>query len=285
MKARFASMIGLAIAAVSVVGLGVGGYGMAQRLAHRTDLSERPMVWFAEPVIDSAFVFAGHDGEVNMVEAPPPASNPDDPFLHVVEWPGATRHLTIAWRGHTVCLPIVGKDQPAFPDLMRFEDWLRIAPMVVAKAESNAQITELLREHKAQPRLVVSARYPAEGFDPESWGLVRRQDWPYVFVELRGDGPDESAVTVSRATYRELEDLFSPGTRSKPTTLTHEQKMERYWQHSAMLQVTPAVLYRARDKQVEAGMRAMGWTWPVTGVSVMGVIAGLGVFFASRVRR
>lgn len=287
MKRSSLTILGVLITVASVMGLVVGSIGMVRRLSHRTDLADRPMVWFDEPVIDPEFVFRGHDATVTVVDAPPPTAEAlgDDPLQHLLVWPGATKHMTITWRSHTVYLPIVGADQPAYPGLMRFEDWFRITPMVVTKATSNAQIAEMLKRNLVQPRLIVAARYPAEGFDPESWGLVRRQDWPYAFVELRADGPDEQAVTLARASYRELEDLFSPGMRAKPTTLSEAEKNERYWQHSAMLQVTPSVLYRARDKQIEAGMRAMGWTWPVAGVSVMGVIIGLGLIFMARVHR
>lgn len=287
MKRSPLRIVGLVLATASFIGLVVSVVGMTRRLADREDLTERPVAWFAEPVLDAEFAFAGNDALVSIVESPPPTIEEAaaDPSMHLFPWPGAERHLTIEWRGNTVVLPIVGEDRPPYPGLMRFEDWFRIAPMAVAQASSNREVIAMLERGLIEPRLVIAARYPAEGFDPESWGLVRRQDWPYVFVELHAGGDDADAVSMHRATYRELEDLFAPGPRAKPIELSPEERDERFWQHSAMLQVTPSVLYRARDKQVEAGMRAMGWTWPAAGVSVLGLIVGVGLVFMGSVRR
>ena len=280
-------ILGAALAAISLIALAISTIAMAQRLSHRQDLADRPIVWFGEPILDPAFNFLTIPCTITIVDAPPPAQQAaeDDPNLHLFPWPGAQRHLTIEWRGHTAILPIVGDDQPGFPGLMRFEDWLRITPMARANATNNREIVEMLRTGQAKPRLIIAARYPAEGFDPESWGLVRRQDWPYAFIELHTNPDHNPPITLDRATYRQLEDAVAPGPYSKPVDLTEEQFETRRWQHAAMLQVTPDTLYRARDKQVLAGMEAMGWTWPVAGLSVMGIIIGFGIIVTAGVRR
>lgn len=261
--------IGLALTLASLATLAVSVWQMQYKLSHRPDLKDRPVVWFNDPILEEKFFFQEVPCEVRTVEAG------DTP-----------KHVEIDWRGHTVSLDIGGRDDPRLPKLLRHEDWLKLLPMAEERAGSQDEVVAKLVSGETKPRLIVAARYPAEGFNSGSWGLVRRRDWRYRFIELKVEGPAEEAVVEHKTTYREIERIVAPGPRDKPVEgLTEQQRDDAAWQYYAMLQVTPAPLYRARDKVVEQGMRAMGWTWPAAGVATLGLIAGLALTLSARVGR
>lgn len=269
MTNRTTKHVGILILVASIAALGVSTWKMAYRLSHRPDMAQRPMVWFNEPIYSDSFTYQGEPVKVTTIAGDSLGSAPA---------------VEITFRGQSARLEVGGRDDPRLPNLMRHEDWLRILPMAEGRAGSQDELIEKLRKGEVQPRMVVAARYPAAGFDPESWGLVRRRDWRYVFLELRADVPADQAIERSETTYREIEQLFAPSPRDKPVEgITEAEKTARQWQYYAMLQVTPAPLYRAKDKVVEQGMQAMGWTWPVAAVAILGLMAGGAMVMSIRV--
>lgn len=261
--------IGLLLTVASLVLLCASIWQMQRKLSTRSDLKDRPVVWFNEPIVEPSFRFQDVPCEVRTVTTE-----------------AGEKHVEIDWRGRTVTLPVGGRDDERLPKMLRHEDWLKILPMAEERAGTQDQVIEKLVSGQTKPRLIVAARYPAEGFNSGSWGLVRRRDWRYRFIELRVDGPAEESVVEYATTYREIERIVAPGPRDQPIEgLTDRQREEAAWQYYAMLQVTPAPLYRAKDKVVEQGMRAMGWTWPAAGTATMGLIVGLGLLMSSRVAR
>jgi len=264
--------LGLVLVVASLALLVVSVIVMARRLSTRQDLAERPMVWFNEAVNAQSFIFHGEPIEVRTIAADQTGTTGPGPAVE------------ISYRGVTERLEIGGRDEERFPGLMRHEDWLRVMPMAEGRARSQDDLIQMLRNGKVRPRMVVAARYPAAGYDPGSWGLVRRRDWRYVFLEFKPDGAPEEAIERAETTYREIEQLFAPGPRDKPVLgITEAEKLARQWQYYAMLQVTPAPLYRAKDKVVEQGMSAMGWTWPSAAAGVIGLMIGGTLVLSTRV--
>ncbi len=268
-------LLGLLLLIASLVGLGVSLPAMAQRLSHREDLKNRPMVWFEEPVYDEVFTFRAEPVSVKTITADGTGQ------------PLAVPEVVVTWRGSEARFPVPpGFDDPRLPGLLRHSDWFKIMPMVAARGSSDQDVRKQIAEGAITPTLIAAARYPAEGYDAGSWGLVRRREWKYRYAEFRAEGPPESAIETSEATYAELERFIAPGPYDKPLgEVTDAERERKLWQHAAMLQVTPAMLYRAKDKQVQSGIHAMGWTWPVAGVSVLGVILGAGLVALSGLSR
>ncbi len=262
-------LIGIAMIALSVIGLAVSIPAMGKRLQSRPELRDRPVVWFQEPLIDENLLVNGEPLNFNVID------NAD------VE---GGRALRITWRSQTADLPILGVDDPRLPGLMRFEDWLAVLPMLEGRGSRQQDVIDQLEAGEATPRLIIAARLPAEGLDPGSWGLVQRQNYRYRFLELN-EAPADPPIVESQRTYRELEAIFAPGPHSPVIEMTKAEKDLIYWQHAAMQRVTPAQLYRAKDKQVQSAMLSMGWTWPVAGFSIIGLAAGVFMIAASRIER
>lgn len=268
MIARTQARLGWTTIVGSIALLAASAWVMQARLSHRPELKERPIVWFNDPVREPAFTFRGEHCEVRTID--PTSDTPS--------------HLEVTWRGRTINFDIGGRDDTRLPGLLRHDDWFKVLPMAEQRTGSQDELIDHLVKGEVEPRLILAARYPAEGFNPESWGLVRRRDWRYRFVELKADGPVDDCVQEWSTTYREIERVFAPGPRDKPVDgLSEDDKRSRMWQYYAMLQVTPAPLYRAKDKVVEGGMRAMGWTWPAAGVATLTLIVGVFMVSAARV--
>lgn len=271
---------GFLVLAASVLALGFSAWGMATRLADRPDLRHRPHFWFNARIDVEHFDFQGHRCEVRI---DPPAEKADAAGKFPV---GVTPALVVSWRGQEIRFPFGGRYDPRLPGMLKHEDWFKILPMVESDAGGHREIVDAMAAGTLRPRLIAAARYPAEGYDSGSWGLVRRREWKYAFAEFLPDGPADSSIKRWDTTYKEIERVAAPGPHDKPVEgLTDEQRRERLWQYDAMIQVTPPTLFRAKDKVVQEGMAAMSWTWPVAGVSVLGIIAGGVMAGSAGVRR
>lgn len=280
MSAALPRWFGPVLTAVSVVGLAVSSISMAVRLSDRPELKHKPHFWFNTRIDAEVFDFQGQRCEVR-VDPDPSTADASGRFPA-----GVTPALVISWRGQTVRFDFGGRYQPLLPGMLKHEDWFKLLPMVESEGGSNARIIEGLRSGTLKPRLIAAARYPAEGYDEGSWGLVRRREWRYRFAEFLVDGPPESSIRTWDTTYKEIERVAAPGPYDKPVEgLTDEQRRERLWQYDAMIQVTPPQLFRAKDKVVREGMAAMSWTWPAAGASVMGLVIGVILTASAGVRR
>lgn len=232
-------------------------------IANRLEDRRVPLVWFLDPILSHDFAFR------------------DEP-LHVDETTIVNDRgeeqpaVVVTYKGEKTLIPVEERDE-RLPELLKYENWMEILPMVEGKgARSADEIEQKLAADEVKPRLIIAARYTPEEYDPGSWGLVRRKDWKYVFYEFLHDAPPEESVRVREDTYRELEQLVDPDVRAE---LGREDDL---WMYHAMIQVTPASYY-PKNKQVDESIAAMGWAWPAAGVSVLAFVAGVMLIFMSRV--
>ena len=266
------SLLAMGLSAVALV---ASVWSMSTRLAER----EVQNVLFGEPILDASFTYLyepGSDGEDVEIT-----------YLKADEAGAETPVLRIGYRGLTTDYPVFKPPTEIteqLPGLLAFRDWFKVVPMVTGAA--SAEEAELaIRDGVASPRMIIVARYLPEGFEDGSWGTVRRQEWVYRFAELHAP-PEEPAITVEEKTYRQLDALHTPGIRAKDEDIPTEAERERdLWMHFAMQQVTPPQFMRAKDRKLDEALEAMGWTWPVAGVSIMTLVAsGLLLAMASKPR-
>ena len=267
MRPSRTAAIGLTIAIVSTIALAVSVWALAQRLSNRNV----DMVRLIGRVSGTdAVKYKGIECRVEILGGEG-------------ETPGSLR---VHWRGHTLDYPMWMRPGEGVY-LEPYKDWFGV--MVLADgAPGREEFHEnWTAEDGPKTRLVVAARYPAEGFDPGSWGLVRRKEWHYRMALLNTDGPDDKAVQEWDMTYEQLDAIFLPGKYTSKWFIpkTEEERHEKLWMFYAMLEVTPPMHYRGRDKGSEAVIESMGWTWPVAGAAVIGLILGTAVFVSAGVKR
>jgi hypothetical protein len=166
------------------------------------------------------------------------------------------------------------------PELGVYTDWLKVLEIheVVRGPEGS------LMDKEGSGRIVLIARVPPMGYDPETWGSVRRADWTFDFHEFKADG------TIESQTYRwprsaigeiGLKKEMEKGDATAKILAGIPPLEERSWEYQAALHVIPKLnvpKYRFKD----TAMRGMGWTLPVAGFSVLGVLIGIGLVVAPK---
>jgi hypothetical protein len=186
--------------------------------------------------------------------------------------------------------PIPFADVDSEEGLKKYEEWFSIM-LLVDGEESEPALREKWKadEHGVPltvPRLVVAGRYPADGFNRGSWGLVRRQEWQYHISQLEPDGPDADSIDSHTMSYEQLDALYLPGKYTKPENILPEDKRkEKLWMYYAMQHVTPPAQYRGRNKMSDDVVRSMGWAWPAATAACLGMLGGIALFASARVQR
>ena len=246
--------IAVVIVALSLAGLVASSVLMARRLGQR----DNHLVWFSDAIVKPGFEFEGNSLE--FVENTPPEDAPTRP-----------RTLEIRYRGEAHAIPIEPsmRVDDRLPGLLKYDDWLRVH-FFAEGAKTEHDLAGAIARKEIAPRLVISVRRVPDGFDPATWGSVRRREWRYTFIEPQpaGSAGDPKPLRVIEATYGDLDKLASPSFRRA------EGREADYWQFAAMEKVTPPTLFRSRNRQMDEAMQSMGWTWPVAGICILGVIGG-----------
>lgn len=281
------AQVGLIIALLAILGLALSLVELTDRLSNRNIY----LVRLVNDIIDPTFEFQGHIATVEHIP---------NQQLRAEGIPSQTDALRITWRDQTADFPIPENSFLQYElGLNKYRKWFGLFVFV-----DGEESEDLLRDKwepdeqgnfSIQPRLVVAARYTAEGYEDqaETWGAVRRREWIYRFAQLHpaSTHPDPAqAITRWTKNYEELDNLLAPGIYTKkyrPHLLpeSEAQRNENLWMYYAMLQVTPASDVRGRNKSTEEVVRAMGWPWPVAAASALALAGSLALIASSRVSR
>jgi len=171
------------------------------------------------------------------------------------------------------------------PDLGIYEEWLRVLAInEVVRDEAGVQSAKPGSEH-----LMVVVRRTPEGFDPASWGSVRRTEWLFDYYDIRADG---SLVTQSRR-WPMSSDRYEKAFQTRaaaPDSAPRFKELaaiaplqERTLEYLAALHVIPKLnvpKYKFTDTAFSP--RVLGWTLPVCMLSGLGFT--LALFFAVAMR-
>lgn len=256
MTSTTARKLGLALTVLSAAALVTAVGAMTLRLrAHYTSGQAPPnKLWWLQR---TAHLEQRVDGRLLRVE---PVRD---------EVTGATTALRVVWGEASEVVPVGGEVVEALPDLKRYSAWFALLRAAPGATEEEAR----LAEEQGRTTLLAVVRTPPPGHDPKTWGAARYKDWRYIFLTLTPDG----AIERSEATYRQL------------------AEQPRSMRFAAAMQVTPGLftpgmrsaspLTYPNYKPVRDDLRAMGWTWPVSGVSVLALIAGVLLLASAKVRR
>lgn len=188
--------------------------------------------------------------------------------------------LRVDYGGAVSLLRVTPPPATGMPDLGIYGDWVKIVEVhEVGRNEAGS-----LADRPGTGRLVLLCRLAPEGYDPETWGSVRRADWTFELHEFQEDGTIRTSAfrwprsaMGEKGLAREIE-AKDPGALALAEL---EPLKERTWQYQAALHVIPKLnvpKYRFKD----TAMKAMGWTLPVAGFSGLGLLVGIGLLLAPR---
>jgi hypothetical protein len=100
--------------------------------------------------------------------------------------------VRLDYAGTPTLIPVKRPPASNLPNLAAYDEWLKVlAVYEVVRDDSGER-----RRKPGSERLVIAVRRTPEGFDPESWGEVRRIDWVFDLYDLKPDG------TVEKTTHR-----------------------------------------------------------------------------------
>jgi hypothetical protein len=244
--------VGVALALSGTAAFGLSVWDMSQKLGEFYKQDPVVLHYFIDvPKIDQ---YLGRPLSFDTIETP---SGPQ---------------FMVRYGESTEKLPVMGKDIPELGTIRRHEDWLRLL-LLAGDAGKDADPYALIEHVAPGSKLVLVARSAAPGYDPETWGAALYKDWVYAFLVFE---PDGSIMRFDR-TYREL------------------ANDSRSWEFVAAMNVTPSLHTPALKssspisypnyRPVRKAMDVMGWTWPVSGVSMLVMIGGVVLFGASFVSR
>src|SRR5262249_5084477 len=149
--------VGLLIIAVSIAVLGVSIPAFVGRARAFNASREVPHL---KKVVMTLRRFTAHGRNVEIIDVPEPT-------------PIGGAALRLAYGDTVRLVPIKKPPARDAMDLLIYGEWLamlRIIP-VTPSGDPRPGATEL------DDRYILVVRQPPEGFDPESWGSVRRKEW------------------------------------------------------------------------------------------------------------
>lgn len=278
--------MGVAVLGVSLAGASVGTWFMAQRVqAFNTTLPEQ-------------YLFKAES--TRSINAFGRAITLEDTTVSVGDTGQTQAAIRVTYGDSSVTIPVIAPKVKGFKDLSTYEESFRVLSFAPIK-DGKAEIKPFSDDNW---RAIVVARETRPGFDQNTWGEVRIKDWTWVIYEFLPGGGIAGPRTVQ---YRDRrgrapaevyarEELKKAGKPVPPLpenggpALTNvEPIQERSWEWQAALFTLPKMQvsrYRYRSDAVDGTGNAegMGWTFPLAGISVLGVVLGCGLVMAGRAK-
>lgn len=201
---------------------------------------------------------------------------------------GASGLLRVEYGDRSQTIPVKRPPALGLPDLGAYAEWVKVLEICqVERTPASPDSTDTVaRDKPGTGRLVLVVRRPAEGFDPETWGTARVDDWTFDFHEFEPDGSIRTtAFRWPRSDHGEAKlqkqvgggDLYARALAAIPPL------EERTWEYQAALHVIPKLnVPKYRFQNDAFSPRVMGWTLPVGMLSVLGMLVGLGMALGRR---
>lgn len=185
------------------------------------------------------------------------------------EDPGGTRwHVNVAFADDVIRLRVPIPGNPKLPDMVPYNDWLRILLFAESRGLTAAELAEKVRSGEIPARLVLVARTPMPGAPQGEWQDVWRSGWAYDFFEFKREG----GFIRERYTFPS----GKPERGTKPGQIPADS-----WQLQAAASVTPQK-QRPNNRFTMDALNAAGWTLPAAAWSSMMLLAAVGVGLAPR---
>jgi hypothetical protein len=212
------------------------------------------------------------------------------PLVSIIDYtdPEGNFFLRLDYGGKTTLIPAKRPPAKDLPNLAGFDEWCKVLAMnEVELGPDGGSIAKPGTE-----RLIIVNRRTPDGFDPDTWGSVRRAEWVFDFYDLKLDGTIDYSVRRWPRSYRGEETLKKLATATPPddraAALFKVQPLqERTVEYFAALHVIPRLnvpRYKFTDTAFSPGV--LGWTLPASMSSVLfGTVAfGFAVFSRRKTR-
>ncbi len=203
---------------------------------------------------------------------------------------GGRTYLVVKYGDTVEKVPVKAPPAPDLPDLgAGYNEWVKVLDIYEVEwvGTDGGGGPNNRTDKPGSERLVLVSRRTPEGYDPQTWGTVFRDNWTFDIYQFNQDG------TIGHETFRwprsrtaesVLADQARKGDAVAAALLTIPPLQERTWQYQAALHVIPRLnVPKHRFENDAFSPHVLGWTLPV---GMLSVLAGLvGLFMAVSPRR
>ncbi len=208
--------------AASLIAFGAAGWFMALRIADFNQHADFAR-FNARLIADRTFQLPGFP-PVSLTDANTIAGTSDVATADKPSQFGSFLRLQFGER--ELLIPVRSPPVPDAPNLGVYDEWVKV--MAITQMQRSDQTGETHpSELDSARRLLIVTRTTPPGYDPASWGSVRRNEWVFTFYNLHPDGSidiEQRRWPRKRMSEQSLQQLAtidaSPpiSTTSNPTT-------------------------------------------------------------------
>lgn len=192
--------------------------------------------------------------------------------------------VRVSYGDASVVIPVKRPPVKDAPNLAIYDEWFAVVMYERLVPEGEAAGEAGLVESEGDGRgIVAMTRVPPPGYDPATWGAVKRADWSFRFYELKADGTieersrrwprsDRSNKTLARTAAGERGTAEEQAVARLIAGITPLD--ERELEYQLALHVIPKLSVPSY-KFKNTAMEAMGWTLPTAFFSMLvAILAG-----------
>ncbi|MDX2146011.1 MAG: hypothetical protein SFZ23_00685 [Planctomycetota bacterium] len=182
---------------------------------------------------------------------------------------GNTRFLDVHYGERVLPLRVTVPGNFDLPGMLPHLDWMRVLRFVPVEDGRIHHTLARMRAGEIPDRLVIVTRTPKPGSDPLTWGQVWRKDWVFDFYEFLPRNDPRRSEVGEIAHHR----LGYPKSRRTEEARPDELR-ENTWELQAAMQLIP----KGRGpsyKPMNDALSVVGWTLPVAGLSILGMVSAI----------
>jgi len=206
---------------------------------------------------------------------------------------GGAGTIRLEYNGKETLIPVKRPPALDLPTLAGYDEWLKPLAIYPVVRNERGEQTRV----PGSERFVIVIRQTPEGYDPETWGTVRRDEWLFDFYDLQRDGKvvhttrrwprkssygDPEARLAREAAGKGVDEARAAVARR---LLQFEPLKERTAEYYMAMFVIPKLSvpeYKFTDTAFRP--KVLGWTLPCAMFAVLGFTGGLVFVIAPRRR-
>lgn len=200
--------------------------------------------------------------------------------------------IRLDYGGKETLIPVKRPPALNLPTLAGYDEWLKPLAIYPVVRDDKGQQTRVA----GSERFIIVVRRTPEGFDPETWGEVRRIDWVFDYYELKRDGTVEQLTRRWPRSYGS-ENRLQKEAAGKSEGLTPEQlaaskklaalqplKQRTFEYYAAMFVIPKLNVPQYKFTDTAFRTEVLGWTLPSAMTAVLAFTGGLVFVIAPRRR-
>lgn len=201
--------------------------------------------------------------------------------------------LRLEYGERELMIPVRSPPIENAPNLAVYDEWVKVMAITEMHRSEETGYSEPVESGR---RLLIATRTTPPGYDPRSWGSVRRSEWVFTFYNLHPDGTistERRRWPRKRRGEQMLQRLASEAEERPDEENERYAELalipplsERSVEFFAAMHVIPKLNvpgYKFNDTAFSFAV--LGWTAPAAGFSVLGMLGTLIFAIAPGVKR